>query len=221
MHFMSIEVAAQSFLFPPPRPGLGLNDFDDFVKAIESDKAPTGVPFSHNHLHDLESLWWVAVWVVFHNNFFGGKSSGDHPSITLQDAESQVQLARTLFPPVLKSTDRLVGFQSSESFKKACDGLPRSKKAICARLNGLREFLTNQYKVIEAGYPLSVDPSASNDEIYEIFTRVFSTSKTDSHGLELDYIPGIFAKLSKEENMKRTRSKSTTDGGVARKNPRI
>jgi hypothetical protein len=43
--FMSIEVAAQLFLF-----------FPRAIRAAEIRPA-----FYHNHLHDLESLWWVAT----------------------------------------------------------------------------------------------------------------------------------------------------------------
>jgi hypothetical protein len=52
MDFMSIEVAAQEFLFP-------------HVEEPTLTEHEGTVPFSHNHLHDLESLWWVAAWVVF------------------------------------------------------------------------------------------------------------------------------------------------------------
>jgi hypothetical protein len=222
MHFMSIEVAAQKFLFPPSGPGLGLNELDGLVKARERGMgmAPTDIPFSHNHLHDLESLWWVAVWVVFYNYFSEGTSSRDLPSFTLKDVVGQLKLTRVLFPHALNDTDRRDAFQYSGSFQEACKQLPGNKTAISTRLDVLRQFLIGQYKVIEAEYPVSVDPNSSNDDVYEGFIRLFSASKTDCHGLEMDYIPGIFAKLSKEENLKRARSKSTTDGGVARKNPR-
>ena len=64
MHFMSIEVAAQKFLFPPSEPES--TEFDELVDPTEEKIGASGQPeteatFSHNHLHDLESLWWVAV----------------------------------------------------------------------------------------------------------------------------------------------------------------
>jgi len=36
---------------------------------------PAAVLFSHNHLHDLESLWWVAVWMVFYHHLSKLKQS--------------------------------------------------------------------------------------------------------------------------------------------------
>ena len=219
---MSIEVAAQKFLFFPSDPGPSSTEVDEFVSVTEQDvkTARTKVPFSHNHLHDLESLWWVAVWVVFYNYFSEGMPSRDRPSFTLQDAADQLKLARILFPPVLESTARRDGFQTPESFQDTCDRLPRNKKAIYDRLNVLRRLLIRHYSVIEAGCPLSVDPNSSKDDIYDDFTRLFSTSKTVSHDLVLDFIPEIYAKLLKGENSKRPRSESTNHTGVAQKTPR-
>jgi hypothetical protein len=59
---MAIEVTAQEFLFDS-------DPFTERDKVMEQgiETVQTEVPFCHNHLHDLESLWWVAVWVVFHS----------------------------------------------------------------------------------------------------------------------------------------------------------
>jgi hypothetical protein len=217
-NFMSIEVAAQDFLFYPSDPGPSSTGLDETTKQDEGT-AETEVSFSHNHLHDLESLWWVAVWVVFYNYFSEETPSHDRPSFTLKDAQGQLKLAGTLFPPILDSSTRRHGFQLRK-FQNLCDQLPRNKKPIYDRLNLLRRIIISHYSVIEAGYPLSVDPNSSKDDIYNNFIRVFSTLKTVSHDLVLDFIPNIWAKLSKEEHSKRPRSESMNDTGVARKTPR-
>jgi serine/threonine protein kinase len=196
MDFMSIEVAAQKFIFHS-EPGPSLMEVDELAGETEQDvgMAWTKVPFSHNHLHDLESLWWIAVWVVFYNYFSEGTSSRDLPSFTLKDVVGQLKLTRVLFPHALKDTDRRDAFQYSELFQEACKQLPGNKMAICVRLNLLRRFLISHYKIIEAGYPLSVDPNSSKDDIYDHFARLFSTLKTLSHDLVLDFIPEIYEKL--------------------------
>jgi hypothetical protein len=220
MDFMSIEVAAQNFLFVPSDPGPSSAELDEDTEENKGT-AQTVVPFSHNHLHDLESLWWVAVWVVFYNYFSDGTPSPDQPSYTLGDAENHLDQAQILFPRVLNSGDRRDGFQTRTLFQETCDRLPRNKKPIYARLDLLRRLLMKHYTVIEAGYPLSVDPNSSGDNIYDEFTRLFSKSKTESLDLVLDFIPDICAKLSKEENSKRARSESAKDSGAARKNLRM
>jgi len=44
----------------------GLRGQRQIQETIEKN-GPT--PFVHIHLHDLESLWWVVVWIVFYNDF--------------------------------------------------------------------------------------------------------------------------------------------------------
>ena len=197
MQFMSIEVATRSFLFVPPERVLSFDELDEYIRARRQGvrTAQTEVPFFHNHLHDLESLWWVAVWVVFYNYFSEGTSSRDRPSFTLQDAEDQLNLACILFPPFLDSITRQLGFQYAESFRVTCDQLPGNKRVICGGLDLLRRLLISHYTVIEAGHPQSVDPSSSKDDIYVHFTRLFSTLKTVSRDLVLDFIPEIYEKL--------------------------
>ena len=169
--------------------------------------AQTEMPFFHNHLHDLESLWWVAVWVVFYNNF-----SEPDPSFTLPDAEYRLDIVRKLFPPTLDNTTRQNGFRLPTLFRKICDGLPHNTGEIYDSLDLIREFLINHYEVIEAGFPQSIDIDASNNDIYDAFTEGFSDLQSLSDGLVLHFFPAIYATLSKAENSKR--SESTDDTGV-------
>jgi len=151
---MSIEVAAHRFLFFPSNPGfssteLELDEERDQDEKMDQDEeagtVQTRVPFSHNHLHDLESLWWVAVWVVFHNYFSKEATS---PSVTLQDVENQIRQARILFPFESNNAARRDSFEQPEDFNDICARLPRNKKAICHRLNALLRYLINDYSVI-------------------------------------------------------------------------
>jgi len=219
--FMSVEVAAQKFLFTPGT-GLSLTEFNEIVSATGQGEgtAQSKVPFFPNHLHDLESLWWVAVWIVFYNYFSEGTPSGDRPSLTSGEVEDQVNLARSLFPPVLESTTRRDAFQTLTSFPNICDKLSDNKKTFTQRLDLLRRLLINHYGVVEARYPRSVDPDASNDGIYDAFKQLFFNLKTDSHNLVLDFIPDIYKAQRNLENSKRSRSESTNDTRVARKTQR-
>jgi hypothetical protein len=53
------------------------------------------LPFSHNHLNNLELLWWVAVWIVFYNHFSKSTSqqSDEEPHSDLQETERQLAVA--------------------------------------------------------------------------------------------------------------------------------
>jgi hypothetical protein len=214
MHFMSVEVAAENFLFRPP-PSLSLS-LDELDSALDRD-GPATVPFSHNHLHDLESLWWVAVWIDFYYHFSKKETP---PSLTLKDAEKQLRLAQTLFPPVRDSNTRLHGFQTK--FQEKCHQLPKDIRPFGADLDRIRRLLIIHYNAVEAKFPESVDLDSSTNDIYDGFRRVFSEVQSKSHDLELNFLPNIQKELLKKENLKRPRSRSTNDaeGASAPKSPR-
>jgi hypothetical protein len=101
----------------------------------QNDIESASVPFSHNHMHDLELLWWVVVWIVFYNHFWKSQQFGEEPLSSLLDAQCQLELARTLFPTYMKSTNHCDDFQ--RSFLKTYSDSPSSKKAIYTYLNTL------------------------------------------------------------------------------------
>jgi len=143
MHFMSIEVSAQSFLFAPGQP----SDAEAEIRRIEQQGAiqknePAELPFAHIHLHDLESLWWVAVWIVFYNEFRAPQQSDADTYPDLQDIDRQVALAQTLFPPLMESTRRRDGFQLH--FHKILKDLPESKHTACEYLDVILLCITSE-----------------------------------------------------------------------------
>ena len=216
---MSIEVASQMFLFTPSvTPSLTDNGlWGPTEKHVETAQTQTTVPFSHNHLHDLESLWWVALWVVMYNNFLEPEATTssdppDRPPFQLTDVLRQLDLANNLFPPILTSRT-----QSFLTFRKNHDELPINKKHIYRSLNYLREILIRGYKDIEEGYPQSVDPTVLNSNIYEQLKDFFSRYSSEDSNYTLDFIPEIYITLS---NPKRPRSESMTDTGAASKSQR-
>jgi len=219
MHFMSIEVAAQMFLFCPRLPDQELNftEMLDEIQQTEGKEATNAmqnrladVPFSHNHLHDLESLWWVAVWMAFYNHFSNSQQSEEGALSDLPEVERQLHLARILFPSVMKNTDRLLGFQTS--FPKVCDDLPSDKSPICKYLNVLRLSLMRHYSAIQSTFPQSIDSNASTDDIYDNFRQAFSLSHKTYSDFALTFIPHVQAQL--RGYLKRSRAESTNDPGV-------
>ena len=214
--FMSVEVAAHTFIFTPSN--TVIPTIDEISMESPQDEEMfltevTEVPFSHNHVHDLESVWWVAVWMVFYNYFTEMEAtSRDRPSFTLQDAILRLDIARELFPPILNSTTRFFGFQSSEAFQENFHRLPKGNRATYRYLDILRQHLIKNYKDIEATHPQSVDPSCANDDIYEEFKKVFSALASNKFDFALDFVPKIYETLKK-----RPRSESTNDTGVSQK----
>jgi hypothetical protein len=209
MHFMSVEVAAREFLFIPERQ---TDYYDEHLQGIPMKQA-NEAPFLHNHLHDLESLWWVAVWVVFYHRFSEPTTPGDHPSLTLQDAEGQLNLAKRLFPSVLKDFDRRDGFKITRTFQNIYRRLPPNKQNTYRDLNFIRQQLISHYQAIEAKYPL-VDPNDSTDDIYNDFTRAFSILKSKHHDVVIKPIVKIQRELLNAQRM-RLQSQPTATAEVA------
>jgi hypothetical protein len=218
MHFMSIEVAEQEYLFRPPLPHPDAS-FTEIMQGIQqtgtrnatskTQDEPTVVLFSHNHLHDLESLWWVAVWMVFYNHLSKSKQSDECLSTDIRDVDHQLDLARTLFPPILESSRRQNGFQLS--FTKRCEGLPSNKKVISGYLEGFRQILVKHYLAIESTFPQFINSSTSKDDIYDDFRTAFIDSRQQYSDFVLAFIPDV------KHNLKRARAESTNDTRVITK----
>ena len=192
VQFMSVEVAARKFLFfPPPTTSLETSRLSRSAVGQGQGLAVARVQFYHNHLHDLESLWWVAAWVVFHNYFLEKNLPLDHSPPTLQDTEEELNLAQILSPHSIVSITRFVNFQGPKMFLNTCAKLSSNKKVFCGDLDFLRLLLIEHYQAVEAKHPESVDPDSSDYSIYEEFTQAFSDLKASYQGWELDRIGRI------------------------------
>jgi hypothetical protein len=199
MHFMSIEAAARRFLFPRlvssddpdhPQSSDDSQPYDD-SQPPDEDKGSdfTKVPWTHNYLHDLESLWWVAVWIVFYNVFRDSKQPKEPGAV---DTTHQLRLAQSLFPPTLSSSHRRNGFMWG--FPELCDQLPSTPKIICRSLNNLRELLIEEYTKAEKPLPRSLKLSTS-DKVYKHFRKYFTWIQDKFSEFTLAFIPHIEEKL--------------------------
>lgn len=110
-----------------------------------------GLPprFFHNDLHDLESLWWVAVWKLFNN---GAKSEASLTSIDLRERVKQRQLARnSLFPPSDETLKRTLFLQTNVHYWDYLAWLRWD--TLKGALNNARTVLLDKYAKFEAGFP--------------------------------------------------------------------
>ena len=204
LRFMSVEVAANQYLFLP----FDYNDdkSEEYWVHIEESKAQTQSgtgPWTYNHLHDLESLWWVAVWIVFYNHF----QDSDKYIPDLQEATQYLHGVQTLFPPCFHMS-RLIQFTIGLT-----EEVPKNKVAVVAVLNSLRLSLIKEYREVQSTLPASVSLHASGDGIYEAFKTAFKDLQTSSFNHTLIFIPQIRADLIKK--LKRRRGEST--GGPSSK----
>lgn len=156
---MPVEVFAGDYLF---------NDFDNasttpFITYITGDQpANPKIPWAYNHLHDLESLWWVTVW-IFSFNFH---RSDDIP--TLGKAEECLETAQKLFPPS-GHVNCINAFNST--FYEIAKNLPQSVQYIITPLDELRRRLKRRYFMVESKSPVNSDDL--DYELYDNFEVLF------------------------------------------------
>ncbi|KAI6111282.1 hypothetical protein F5141DRAFT_1113645 [Pisolithus sp. B1] len=90
LDFMACEVKAQKYLFQPH----GLLPYND-----------DSTPFRFNPLHDMESVWWIATWTLYHHV---NQEAG-------QPSTQQINAFHKLFPRWLNS--RFSTFSAHLAFK--------------------------------------------------------------------------------------------------------
>ena len=191
-------------------------DFAERMQRAKLQNEPATVPFSHNHLHDLESLWWVTVWMVFYHHFSTTSQSDDKPPFSLSEAESQLALARTLFPPVLQSALRQNGLRVP--LRDTCLTLPSNKSVIRTYLDVLRLSLITHFQAIESTLPQFIDLTRSQDDIFDEFRTVFLTVKGEFSDVILTFIPDLHVRLRVNLKRARARAESTSETvGVTQK----
>jgi hypothetical protein len=197
---MSIEATLQDFIFGP------INRVHQILPPTLAQRASKSMkrdklPWTHNHLHDLESLWWVTVWIVIYNHF----RLPNEPLPELEQTTLYLRQAQILFPPIMVDRHRISSFRGS--FLMNCEGLPENKRGALDLLDFLRLRLIDDYVAVESTLPNSIALHVASDDIYESFTHTFRLLQTESDNYTLYFIPKRHAEL--ERNGKRPRAKST------------
>jgi hypothetical protein len=141
LDFMSVEVESQSYLFIPIRlldPSDSLEN--DWSGLLDSDG------FQYNSLHDIESTWWVGVWIITCNEI-----EMDNPSESaVRRAEQQKRLARRYFPQTMRSTDRSSLLFANTTLGWLIKRLPKPFAACGTMLDRARSHLVQTYQEVEA-----------------------------------------------------------------------
>ncbi|KAF8524509.1 hypothetical protein JB92DRAFT_2806518 [Gautieria morchelliformis] len=110
INFMACEVAEEMYLFNP------YASYKDMPKE-----------FRHNSLHDLESLWWIAVWQIFYYTLPPDDSSSSSPTDhhTTEDREERLSLQEKaflkMFPRSPSNSTRFTIMTTESSFDACVD----------------------------------------------------------------------------------------------------
>jgi hypothetical protein len=129
--FMPVETIALEFLFLNERPSFG---------RIET-------PFRYNALHDIESTWWLGVWMMY---FFKPEGHEESSQISKLRQEETIDV----FPGTLTYSKRLLFLDRSNHFFNSTGAwiAAESERAV-EILNEVRTLLRTLYVDLEETFP--------------------------------------------------------------------
>ncbi|OCB90624.1 hypothetical protein A7U60_g2142 [Sanghuangporus baumii] len=156
--------------------------------------------FFHNDLHDLESLWWVAIWELFFNR----KCS--EVICEGERSEEQVRMrliaADTLFHVPGATGERSLFFRRKSVYDEKTEWVPDQLLDIQEILDDARVVLLQKYIDFEAEFPaIRMDVFEGT---YEILLMQFEACRDSAYDQEAVALPTVGQAL-------------TTDGGIYRR----
>ena len=173
MHFMAVEVESQRYLFLPDPEDPQSDTSRPDVRTLLPKLPPP--PFVANPLHDLESAWWIVIWILFHHT--------DKESPT-QQADAQLKFYNEVFPGRICQTPRLFFFSQnySDTGDKAYDTLSETYNKKCYLFQGLAKVLVSYYKRLEMDLTRQPSPVLMSDSdlqaVHEQVSLVFRGSES-------------------------------------------
>jgi hypothetical protein len=178
---MAVEVEERDFLFYKEQPPK-----DPFAEDYHGHESLPIIPFRYNPLHDLESIWWIAVWTIFLRQVVGRPP---------QDHLKQREAYKALFPGYVGATSRQLAFKSRTKLSGHLESLSPEFGLAGDLLGAFAQKLRDCYENAEAKMTSSgIDTQAwSNLDIHRYAIRVFETLP-----LRLDFAIEEFAPLVRQ-----------------------
>ena len=179
---MAIEIQAGRVVITPTPSDLDSNDESNYLDLTNETPLPV---LSHHYLHDLESLWWIAVWALFMS-----KPASDKKLTLLEEFDS-------VFPyEVRGSTDRVLFFTNETFFTEVARSFPGVIKGSAGSLEKLRKGLLKAYRTFRRGLDAQQDFPAkvvvrAYDRAAEGFRRAASRATPEELVLTPRYVPVV------------------------------
>ena len=194
---MAVEIARQRYLFAKlskdTDEGKDSDDYErrqvDKEKNPRTDDTPEGIYY--NYIHDLESVWWIAVWALFN---FEKKDIGAN-EIDSWAAKQRKLNKDTLFSGTVGNQDRIEFLSMRKTYAKKTKCLPEYFENLPTTLGTIAEAIIELYQLKELNYqvnesnkeePILWDESSI---IHGIFICLLSRVNTEE--FEIRRIPGI------------------------------
>ena len=195
---MAVEVAHQEYHFSkqPARAGKTLDDYIQEREAYEKNRETndTSKRVYYNYIHDLESVWWIAVWALFN---FEKKDARADSYTTIQRKLNKDKL----FSGTIDNNYRFRFLSIRESYARTIRCLPKYFKNLSVMLGIIAKAITEFYRKKESneewnkGDPILWDESSN---IHKIFIGLLDDVTTEQFDIvrvpgidEVIHIPGI------------------------------
>ncbi|KAL1691205.1 hypothetical protein GGG16DRAFT_125130 [Schizophyllum commune] len=147
-NFMAVEVMTGSFMFD--RHTANNRDFIQAIFAIQRADSMPEVVWEYSSAHDLESVWWIALWLLFRHTL-------QHPFLVPPyDVEVHKSKYRELFPGrIVFAHPRFDHLKDARTLNKTLSVLPPvCTDTVSAPLLLIRNYLMRHYQRQDANSPL-------------------------------------------------------------------
>ena len=206
---MPVEISRQKYLFAKLSTNTGESKGLDYYirRQMDKEKNPglddTPEGFYYNYIHDLESVWWIAVWALFN---FEKKDIGAN-EIDSQAAKQRKLNKDKLFSGTTDSNYRFRFLTIRESYARTIRCLPKYFKNLSVMLGIIAKAITEFYRKKESNKEWNKgDPILwyESSNIHRTFIRLLNRVNTEE--FEIRRIPGIDDEIppATQSNKRRT-----------------
>jgi hypothetical protein len=144
--------------------------------------------FRYNPLHNIESTWWIGVWIITCNGVMEDKRS-------VEDVEKQKRRAREFFPKTTRSADRLSLLSANTLLGSLIEQLPGAFLGAGSVLDWGRAKLLGRYKQAEAHF--KIDEKAFHG-IHAQISLVLERAIKESGQIQLCYLDQLILLLKQD-----------------------
>ncbi|KAL5520260.1 hypothetical protein ACEPAG_9473 [Sanghuangporus baumii] len=195
--FMAVETAKRCYIHLPP---VGADQLKtelaallegrvEYLQKMMDSRIPP--PFFHNDLHDLESLWWIAIWELFNNHIV--PLSGIVYFQTEEQDFQRESVAAELFSENNAAESRRLFIQAMDDYYNQVAWMPECLRSVKILLDSLRTELVFSYRKFEASF--TSNPTEICDGIQDEFQRLFAKCRDASVGLKVMPYKGLRQRL--------------------------
>ncbi|KAJ3556688.1 hypothetical protein NM688_g1887 [Phlebia brevispora] len=170
-------------------------------------KIPNQIEFHYNPLHDLESLWWVAVYLVSYKFVRAGHVDDDRSKDNIEKHDGEIS---SVF---LSLKERYAFLTDTTTFQSYGTRLHPAVRPIWITLEGLRSTIVETYRRLEVA-PQSIRfQDVVQTGMHNMLYSSFYQLALESGGIR------ILPKPKKEENVKSKKSKQYGSTANSSKQP--